>query len=425
VGASLEASRSEFTRTAAERLTRLAEIRRLAWADLQWAGRQIGSRPTDAWPHLATSLHIVPVESVRPGDQQVVAAKEPRVHPSEKAIALDVLAAIPSVESILASTRITLSTALPSVTELILYSAPVPDPGFFDLLPNLRSLHASWTSHQGRRLSLAELESHDLRELAVEWLRIEPGDVEKLVMFEDLRRLFLHAGPKDSVKAVGTLRNLEYLFLQGGRSGWARLAPLERLEVVGILEATLPHLNVVRRWGQVRSLWLHGRGVKSLGGVEALKSLAVASLDLPAIADFSPLKGLVALRSVKLGRLSKSGRESVAAFRAARPEVSVDITQPEPVTGELVGAVGIHAPEPENDLPDWWILQDLTDLLDTETNHDAEARLRSAIEDRSPELLRRLSWDSEAGALGVQARSGADILAVAAVINDLASSRRH
>jgi hypothetical protein len=68
-------------------------------------------------------------------------------------------------------------------------------------------------------------------------------------------------------------------------------------------------------------------------------------------------------------------------------------------------------------------LQDLTGLLGTDTNAEAEARLQHAIGLRSGDLLARLSFDSEAGGVGVRARSKADINEVAEVIAELAESR--
>jgi hypothetical protein len=56
------------------------------------------------------------------------------------------------------------------------------------------------------------------------------------------------------------------------------------------------------------------------------------------------------------------------------------------------------------------------------TNHDAEERVRAALGTEEPGLLRRLSFDTEAGAVTIQGREEADLRAAAA-INRLAAAR--
>ncbi len=83
-----------------------------------------------------------------------------------------------------------------------------------------------------------------------------------------------------------------------------------------------------------------------------------------------------------------------------------------------IGPVEVHPPSEA--LAVWWFLQDLTALLGTDTNTEAEARLQHAIGRRSRDLLARLEFDSEAGGVGVSAKSEADIREVADVIAELA-----
>lgn len=438
-----DGSHSEFTRTAAERTTRPSEVQRLGFGDL------LQSRLKTRRRHPDDGFRIVPIESVRPGDTQVIAAAEPRSLPPAPRITLDDLSSIPSVESIVASTELTLNTTLPLVTELILvHPAPVPEPGFFALLPNLRSLHASMVSHHGRRLSIDELRDLDIRDLAVRWDRLEPGEIDELGGLSGLRRLLLHAGPYDSVKSVGALRNLEYLLVEGGRSGWARLAPLDRLEEAVLWDARLPNLRPLGGWSRLRSLSLRGRRVKSLEGIGALRALETAALEVLGIDDLGPLAGLRSLRDLSLSggespwhvrslaplagltqlkelevRAVRIPGNGLAAFRKARPDVVVDVPDTGASAGISVGSVEIHPPEPAMGLEKWWILQDLTELLGTHTNADAEARLRHAIGRHSRDLLKRLSFDTEAGGVGVQAKSEADIREVAQLLGELAAAR--
>lgn len=390
------------------------------------------------------------------------------------------------------STRITLDTRLPSVTELLLLERPpLPEPAVFGALPNLRSLHAMDVHHRGPKLELRSIAGLDIQDLAVTWDHLEPGDAVNLGALSGLRRLVFWAGPANPVDAVGGLHNLEYLNLVGGRGGWARLLGLARLQEAVLWDARLADLRPISGWTSLKSLWLRGRRVKSLDGIAALRALESAWLEVLGISDLAPLQGLEGLTNLNLSglavddlgplaglpslrHLSLSGADSgwevkslaplrnldqleevrlygvktrdldisaleslprlkrlelfpaaylgdrVAAFRKTRPDVSVEAHQDARVASVSIGPIEVHPPSA--DLSDWWLLQDLTGLLGTDTNAEAEARLQHAIGLRSRELLERLSFDSEAGAVGVTARSEADIREVADVIAELAES---
>jgi hypothetical protein len=113
--------------------------------------------------------------------------------------------------------------------------------------------------------------------------------------------------------------------------------------------------------------------------------------------------------------------DRVVAFRKARPDVKVEVQHEGGVASISIGPIEVHPPSPG--LEGWWFLQDLSGPLGTETNAEAEARLQHAIGLRSSDLLARLRFDSEAGGVGVTAKSEADIRAVAAVIAELAESQ--
>jgi hypothetical protein len=479
----IERPHSSFTRTSTERKTRPAEIQRLSFGDLLQSNLKTRQRTAEE------GKQIVPIEAARLGDIQVLAAAEPRTNPPKPTIELDGLARIPTVESVVSSTEITLGTDLPSVTELLFVDAgPIaPRPETFALLPNLHSLHAT-TLHGQRKLSLSSLGGSDLRDLAITWNRIQPGDIGNVGSFSELRRLALHAGPGDSVESVGQLQMLEYLFLEGGRSGWARLALLGRVEEAVLWDARLTDLHSLSGWARLRSLWLRGRRVKSLAGINALRALDILCLEVLGITDLTPMRGLenlttlkltgvalddlgplagllslrditlfganggwrvkslaalgelrqlehVRLRGVTIGdfdlsalvRLPNLTRlelfpatyldDRVVAFRKLRPDVSVEAQQDVGAPSLWIGPVEVHPPS-EN-LADWWLMQDLTGLLGTATNAEAEGRLQAAIHQRSRDLLQRLRFDTEAAAVGVNAQSEADIREVAEVIADL------
>jgi len=67
---------------------------------------------------------VVPIEAVQAGDTQVFAAREDRKYHSP-VINLDVLAAFPSVRSVVASTSLDLHRPLPAVAELLFIASPL------------------------------------------------------------------------------------------------------------------------------------------------------------------------------------------------------------------------------------------------------------------------------------------------------------
>lgn len=478
---------SSFARTAAERKTRPLQIQRFNFGDLLQSHSKKRERTG------REGNFIVPIEAARAGDTQVLAAAEPRTNPPGPPIAIDGLARIPSVESVVSSTEVNLGTRLPSVTELLLLERPpLPEPAAFTLLPNLRSLHAMDVHPRGPKLSFRSIAGLDIKELAVRWDHLEPSDMGNVDVLSGLRRLVFWAGPADSVEAIGRLHNLEYLNLDGGRSGWTRLAGLGHLQEAVLWDARFPDLRPISGWSGLRSLWLRGRGVKSLDGIAELRALESLWLEVLGVSDLTPLKGLETLTSLNLSglalddlaplaglpslrHLTLDGADSgwqvkslaplehlqyleevklwgvttrdlnlsplehlpmlrrldlfpagylsdrLVEFRKARPDVSVKAQQDGGVATVSIGPVQVHPPSVG--LADWWFLQDLTELLRTDTNAEAEARLQHAIGRRSRDLLARLHFDSEAGGVGVRADSEADIREVADVIAELAESR--
>ena len=158
------------------------------------------------------------------------------------------------------------------------------------------------------------------------------------------------------------------------------------------------------------------KSLAPLGQLEQLEEVrlyGVRTRDL----ELSALERLPRLRQLELFPAVYLG-DRVAAFRKARPDVSVKTHLDGGVATISTGGVEVHPPSAG--LADWWFLHDLTGLLGTDTNAEAEARLRNAIGRRSRDLLERLSFDSEAGGVAVKAKSEADIREVADVIDELA-----
>ena len=61
--------------------------------------------------------------------------------------------------------------------------------------------------------------------------------------------------------------------------------------------------------------------------------------------------------------------------------------------------------------------------MNLETNYAAEKAIRSAIKKRDPAAAKRLDWDTEAGAVGIYAKTESDIRLAAETVGDLLKAR--
>ena len=136
--------------------------------------------------------------------------------------------------------------------------------------------------------------------------------------------------------------------------------------------------------------------------------------------DLAPLAEIRTLRKVQLGALEDAGlRASADRLRASRPDLEVDyVCAPRAArrAGLQVGLVTIHPPS--QGALQWSIRESLAERLEMSTNYAVEARLKRELKTRDAALLKRLEWDSEAGAVGVYADTASDVRAVADVINE-------
>jgi hypothetical protein len=138
-------------------------------------------------------------------------------------------------------------------------------------------------------------------------------------------------------------------------------------------------------------------------------------------ADLTPLADLPNLRKLRLG--SHIAAEVVDQLRAARPDMEIQYTPPDPkfaALQEVIGAVTILKPGPGQEV--WSIFQSFAPALNLKTNYDAERRLKSEIKKSIPEISQRLDWDTEADAVAIYAPSESDIRSVASLINSLLAS---
>ena len=435
-----------------------------------------------------SSLPVIPIEAVAAGDVQVYAACDPANPPWSKTVAtidLDPLSDFPSVESVLASTRVRACSALPQIKELLLFaSPPVPDA---DTLRNLSGLESVYAMG---KLDLAALNAPQMRKLAFDRWQARNLDALNRMTGLELLSAKLFREPLD---AVGRMANLKYLDIRGPAKGWAKLAGCTRLEEAHLIDVDIANLRRWNSWKQLRVLTLSGRGVKSLAGLEnigiletltllntrtdelsplrelpLLASLTLrmpaAGLDLESIAkaprlrslviddvsltgsdrfriptlkplsraaaieelslsctvedgDLTPLGELPLLRKLKLAEYVGG---NVEALRAARPDIEIDYTTPDPKWAKLRERVGeITIQRPGEGVKYWSIFESLAERLKVATNYAAESLVKREVKKRDPDLARRLDWDTEGGAVGIVAVAESDIRAVARIVNEL------
>jgi hypothetical protein len=283
----------------------------------------------------------------------------------------------------------------------------------------------------------------------------------------NLRWLSLHGWR--NLRVIGRLVNLERLelieFEMTNLRAFRGLTKLRRLHLMGRLSA----LDGIEALTSLEEIWLRGGVVRDLAVLAELPHLRQLELVYPdAVSDFSPLGGLhglrrlditlgdntdagglptiaflgglteleeLALRNVnlldrrldplyelpQLRRVTLTGRAGPNAdeLRRRRPELELKTH----LVGEPEGRVyvgSVHYDPPAAGIEQWSIFQGLADLLGTGTNQAAENRIRAELRRADAELLRRLEFDSEAGAVGIYAASEADIRRVAEVIEAIA-----
>src|SRR5258706_3374055 len=438
---------------------------------------------------------VIPIEAVQTGDTQVVAARQLGVmakSEQDDTIDLDSLADFPSVESVIASTRVRASRPLPHIRELLLIASPhLPDAATLRNLSGLQSLHAH---HTFGKLDLDALNGPQMRKLAFD--RWRTGGVHALDRMPALEQLSAKLF-RDPLDAVGRMTNLKLLHIWGPAKGWARLAGCTLLEEAHLIDVAIANLERWKSWKRLRVLTLSGRGVKSLRGLENLESLEslillntrtndlkplrelprlnsltlrmpAAGVDLESIAripqlrfldiddssssdtdmfrvpslapikeaaalaevrlsctiedrDLIPLAALPQLRKVKLATYIGA---DVEALRAARPDVEIDYTPPDPKWDKLkerVGRITIHKPGEGNE--EWSIFESMAEALHVSTKYAAENLIKREVKKRDSALAMRLNWDTEAGGVCVFADAEADIRSVAEVVNQVLALR--
>jgi hypothetical protein len=449
-------------------------------------------RPRQIAQRVAAEHTIVPIEAVRAGDVQVLAAGEPK-NPGVPIIDLNVLADFPSVESVVASTRVRASRDLPQIKQLLLSSSvTLPDSATVKHLTGLESVFAFPAAGTGK-LDLASLPAERMRNLAFSrWFATNLSALEKMA---GMRRLSANLF-RDALDGVARMSELRFLQVLGPAKGWAKLRECGQLEEAHLIDVQIANLRRWNTWKRLRVLVLSGRGVKSIDGLEDCENLEELTLLDMNMTELAPLRDLRRLRSLALRMVAKGAdlksvaripnlraltiehaavgdvlhlptlkeleeakeleeirimhatvddgdllalaglpnlREvtlgsdiggDVEALRAARPELKVNYTQPNPKFEALKEKVGgVTFRRPGEGLRQWSIFQSFAGAIGSHTNYSAEARIKAEIKKRDAGLAKRLDWDTEADAVGIYAEAEADIRAAAAAINSLLEAR--
>jgi hypothetical protein len=252
-----------------------------------------------------------------------------------------------------------------------------------------------------------------------------------------------------NLRRWNTWQRLRILRL-GGR-GVKSLAGLEscgRLEQLTLLNLPMNDLSPLRDLPHLEALTLRMADevdLASVAAVPALRSLVIDSsvsdgrlVRLPTVRTLAQASGLeeivlwetivedgnlmplAELSNLRIVRLGSMIGADVERLRAARPDLEIHYTPPDPKWAALREQVGeVTIQKPGEGLVQWSIFQSLAHELGVATNYDAERRIKGAVKKRDPDLAKRLDWDTEAGAVGIYAEAEADIRAVAEVVNEL------
>jgi hypothetical protein len=237
---------------------------------------------------------IIPIEAAASGDRQVIAARP--LYGPNIVIDLDPLAALPTVESVVASTTVRANVEVPSVRELLMTGfADLPEPATLRRLTGLRSL----SSNLGVRtaLDLEALPAVQMRELAFNrWHVVSLAPLERFTGLVGLRAE-LYREPLDTISRMHQLR---LLIVRGPARGWANLRECARLESAAFSEVQMANLKRWNTWTSLRELALAGRGLKSLAGLDANERLEQLTLCNLRMDDLAPLRDLPRLAALTL-----------------------------------------------------------------------------------------------------------------------------
>jgi hypothetical protein len=260
---------------------------------------------------------------------------------------------------------------------------------------------------------------------------VDIANLKRWKSWQRLRQLTISGRGVKSLSGLENLTSVETLTLLNTRTN--ELKPLRELPRLASLTLRMPaaglDLESIAHIPGLRSLEIDDASntdadmfrIPTLKPVEKAATLDKISLHCTIEdRDLAPLARLPQLRKVKLA--SYIGAD-VEALRAARPDVEIDYTPPDPKWAKLKERVGrITIQRPDEGMKEWFIFESLAELLNVSTNYAAEGLIKREIKKRNPDLAKRLHWDTEGGAVSISTDAEADIRAVAEIINYIITS---
>jgi hypothetical protein len=262
-----------------------------------------------------------------------------------------------------------------------------------------------------------------LRELSIE--RVARLDLGAFAGCQQLRSLNL--GTSVGIEGIEALQRLEKLSLGGRRAvGLSPLRKLPRLAGLGIGSLLAPpDLELVGDLVNLRSLSM------TLGSVSAPIALRGAAMfsnlkqlqrllctTLLENKDLTPLGGLESLRY--LAFWGAFPEKAVQWLQERLPDCKIDLAIGRPSAVQRETSFGLLTAIRDDD-GRWTVFQDLRSLLSRADNYAAEDAVKAHLARANPRLLKRVTFDSEAHAFCVYAKSGDDIQSVADAVAALTS----
>jgi hypothetical protein len=221
--------------------------------------------------------------------------------------------------------------------------------------------------------------------------------IEKLAALEELELRMLGTENLSPLAALSRLRSLRLIAVKATYD----LTPLAGLEGLQRLE--------VSRAGIAAADVVHVGSVRPLAGLDQLEEVVLSGT----VVDDGDLMPVAALPRLRRLVVYGAAGPTVEELRA-RPDLDF-IAMPGPGMPAAVTPLVIR---PASD-GTWYLRGDLTERLGVDTNYDAEKAVRKAVTSRDRELVRRLSFDTEAGAVEISAADQADLHTVATIIESL------
>ncbi len=263
--------------------------------------------------------------------------------------------------------------------------------------------------------------------------RLEP--LAALSRLETLRLTNVDLGTLASLARLGSLTDLSVASTKSFRG----IGRLERLRSLHIGRTTCPPVSELLGCHALRELTIRARtppeDLDALGKIVGLEKL---TLDLESIHELAEvdsigfLRSLVNLRELKIYGVRVRDRDVSPIAELGGLKVLVLRGAFGPGLGRLRRAkpgrrTTIHeAPDRSSDPLEpmfvagtWSLFADLSVLLGTKNNYDAERAVRRRLKSVAPDLGRRLEFDSEAGSFCARATSRSDVQQLAGIIRSM------